>query len=355
MTRSEKYRNKFTQCRGDRWMLYLATAVAFHGTLFSLGLFLWRLHQTAKAKEKPQPEPIEFVYIQPSATPTPVVVPAETKRRANVDSIATGVKRPNQPARVGAAGSPKVAAANPTNSAHKFMAVKPIPPLPQLTPPKPASAVQPPRQPSKSSPPTTAFKTTKTELVKKTPSPAKPSPTPSLSRPKTQPKVEPKKSQNNSPRRLPSLPPKVTTAAKPLQPKQPPAENGQGLDGRPNSNRTAAGPDTVDAVQDKIRADYILSVRRKVLNYWMQYSQTLSPDTTRHALVKIVISANGQLSACEVVQSSEWEPADQAAIQAVQAAAPFDPLPPELPGTSLEIKMNFEYNVHQEEGGEMGR
>jgi TonB family protein len=56
------------------------------------------------------------------------------------------------------------------------------------------------------------------------------------------------------------------------------------------------------------------------------------------------IAKDGKLLSCSVFKSSGLPGADKAAINAVQATAPFGPLPPEFKGSSIDIRLTFDYN-----------
>jgi TonB family protein len=47
----------------------------------------------------------------------------------------------------------------------------------------------------------------------------------------------------------------------------------------------------------------------------------------------------------DLVRSSGNQDTDQAAIDAVKRAAPFDPLPSDYRGTNVDIKFTFDINV----------
>jgi protein TonB len=61
-------------------------------------------------------------------------------------------------------------------------------------------------------------------------------------------------------------------------------------------------------------------------------------------MVIFKVSKNGELSALRLQKSSGSSLADQAALKAVQDAAPFRPLPAGAP-EDVDIQFTFDYNV----------
>lgn len=327
MSRSQKYRIRFAQCRADRLLLWLATAVVAHLALV-VGLVAWQGWQTKGKASKP----ID-IHINASASPSPVVVDSAKPEPLTP----TQVKRLNQLTPVGTASLPNVSSSNPT-APHKIMAVKPVPPIPQLKPTKPPTPIQ---RPSKKPPnPASVKKVTQKQPQVK----AKPSAVPTPSSVPAPSRLKPKTGKT------PTMPPTTPKVVLPPPPPQVPTFNdGQGLNEQPSPNEIATNTETVEAIRTQMRESYISAVRRRVMQFWAQYSQELPPDKPRQVMMKMVINPDGQLVGYAVMKSSDSQFADQAAIRAIQSAEPFDPLPPELTGTVIEIKMILEYNGSQQQ------
>jgi len=88
-------------------------------------------------------------------------------------------------------------------------------------------------------------------------------------------------------------------------------------------------------------------LQRRIKRCW--YPPT-GPETKR---VKVIfaLSRNGELSNLRIIRTSGINMADNAALKAVENAAPFRPLPPGAP-SSVDIEFTFDYNVM---GGGAGR
>ena len=68
-------------------------------------------------------------------------------------------------------------------------------------------------------------------------------------------------------------------------------------------------------------------------------------NESKRVVLLFKIAKDGRLLSCSVFKSSGLPSADKAAINAVQATAPFRPLPAEFRGSSIDIQFTFDYNV----------
>jgi TonB family protein len=59
--------------------------------------------------------------------------------------------------------------------------------------------------------------------------------------------------------------------------------------------------------------------------------------------ISVMIAKSGELLSAEIATPSKVEVLDQAALKALQACAPFPPLPADFPNSSLELYFVFEY------------
>jgi TonB family protein len=62
------------------------------------------------------------------------------------------------------------------------------------------------------------------------------------------------------------------------------------------------------------------------------------------AKIQVVIGKDGKLIGLEVVESSDFLPFDESAVDAIRSSAPFLPLPDDFPAERLEIYLVFEFN-----------
>lgn len=82
---------------------------------------------------------------------------------------------------------------------------------------------------------------------------------------------------------------------------------------------------------------YVTAVNRQVMKQWAQ----IPVDNGQPVKVKIAIAASGELLSAQVAESSGAPNHDNAAIEAVQAAAPFEPIPEQLGIDRVEMTIVF--------------
>lgn len=85
-------------------------------------------------------------------------------------------------------------------------------------------------------------------------------------------------------------------------------------------------------------------LNRQVDQHW----QRIGISARRQAQVRFEIDRSGQLVAATLVQSSGDAAADNAALQAVQLAAPFSPFPDRTTEPSLNVTFTFRYYPAQQ-------
>lgn len=300
MSLVQSYRSQITAKQNRRLLVYLMLAVAAHmGGALALAVWQPRLSLAPQTSEEELPTPIEFVAVEPEQSTS--VRPPQTTRRAQVDSTAGGNRNPKLTIQAG-------------NTAP--------------TPPSPLPSVAPASRPSAALPDTS--NPTSDRL---------PTPLPSLQ--PTAPVVTPK-----VPEAL-SVQPTPTTAPQPASPPTAATQSdnsslravsieGQGFGGQINPDRTTAGSG-VDAVQDGLWGTYLTTLNRTVDQHW----QRVSVAATRRTRVQFRLNRQGRLTDIRVLQSSGDTVADQSAIQAIRAAAPFAPLPANASEEVLIVNFTF--------------
>jgi TonB family protein len=94
-------------------------------------------------------------------------------------------------------------------------------------------------------------------------------------------------------------------------------------------------------------SNYLARVLASVKRNW--YS--VMPESARlgdrgNVVLQFKIMQNGQVLAPEpqMVSSSGKEPLDRAALSAIRASSPFEPLPPAFHGPFIELRFMFLYN-----------
>jgi periplasmic protein TonB len=284
-----------------RLLAYLGLAAVIHAVGVWVLLFgypkLNRFNQAAKDA----PTPIDFVYINPQTESRPAE-PPPTARKSQVNSTAGKQAAPQRPIQAGRS-QPAAALLQPSRQASA-----PSPALPAQTPsqraPVPSPVLPSPRQtvPASPLPPTST---------------AQPATQPSATQPSaTQPTTA--QPDRSSPYRLSS---------------------NQGLGNQLNAARVGTGSN-VDAVQDARWGSYLASVSSAVDAQWQSKNQIVA-SSIRQTILRLRIERAGGLMHVDLVQPSGDDLADQAAIEAVKAAAPFAPLPQDAEEQVLNINFTF--------------
>lgn len=112
---------------------------------------------------------------------------------------------------------------------------------------------------------------------------------------------------------------------------------GYGNPGPGNPN----GRPGIDAVREPDFGPYMRELQRRIKMNW----DPPKGNESKRVVLLFKIAKDGRLLSCSVFKSSGLPGADKAAINAVQATAPFRPLPPEFKGQSIDIQFTFDYNV----------
>lgn len=114
---------------------------------------------------------------------------------------------------------------------------------------------------------------------------------------------------------------------------------GEGSPGNPGPNNNAGRP-AVAADPDVDFGPYMADLQRRIKKAWFPPRG----QESRRVVVIFKIHSQGELSDLRIDRSSGVASADQAALQAVQNAAPFRPLPNGAPAV-VDIQFTFDYNV----------
>jgi len=86
---------------------------------------------------------------------------------------------------------------------------------------------------------------------------------------------------------------------------------------------------------------YIAELQRRIKRNWNP------PTSVRNRRVVVLFTVNraGQLVLVKIQKSADDQSADQAAIIAVKASAPFRPLPENYKGKTIDVQFIFDYDV----------
>lgn len=357
MTLAQKYRTQFTTQQADRFMLFLATAVVLHLGAIAVGVKLLHvLLPEPKAEE--DVVPIEFVYIDAPDTQSP---PPPTQRRSTVNTTLDAAPKatPQQPdagkpdpivpktvteptPKAVSPGTQPISAAPPSRKPvqQTVPSVTPLPAVPKASPapePNKASSPVPPATDSQAQAPTVPVSPSTPPATPQT-LPQPPDGSTALSTPQAAPLPKPEDA--------PSPPPSPSESPEAVPAPDPAAESGfdgAGLSGAPRASEVSPDQVSIAAARDQAIGAYQESVNLQIEQNW----QDVSVTSSRQATVRFVVDRSGTVVNVELIQSSGLAATDEAAIAAIRAAAPFNPLPDLYEAETLAIRFTFNYEVTQ--------
>ncbi len=319
---------------------------------------------------KVQSRDIEFVLVENSPAEKPR--DPNTRNRAERASRSGGKKIANQHQAV-----PQKAAGNPSPRPN---------PRPQSQPqPQPRQAQPQPRQAPRQA--VQRPSTQPTQQQPPTPQPQAPKPTPPAPR-------APRPTQVASSR--PSLPSnplapiKLPGSGTPTAPRNPGASgggpvtrvpgtsggsSGGGASGTPGPSMIAGGPSAasrgggggaggsgshtqsgspgggggrsgIDALPEPDFGPYIAELQRRIRKNW----NPPTADRSKRVIALFTIGKDGRLMNYRIKQSSGTQVADQAALAAIMASAPFRPLPVNYRENSIDVEFIFDYEIYGQGG-----
>ncbi|MBF2051779.1 MAG: TonB family protein [Leptolyngbya sp. IPPAS B-1204] len=328
MSLLQTYRSQVAARQTRRLLGYLALAVTVHA-VGAVGLAIWQSQEWLNSRSASDATPIEFVAIEPD--PQPTQPPASTKRRAQTNSTAGANPNPNLSVQAGNS-QPKAQSQSQSN-----LQLNPQPdPQPKAQPKAQANPQPNPQPVTPPIPPVSPISPTAALSGAPQPAPIRSAPPPALASPSPQ-----SPSRLSTPSPLPSASPFPSpTATSPTATSLgSPISRAIALEGGSeplNSNRAAAGSG-VDATQDAIWGRYLDTLNRTIDQNW----QRVAVEATRRTKIQFRVDRQGQLRDLQIVQSSGDTQADQAALEAIRAAAPFAPLPQNAAEEVLIVNFTF--------------
>jgi TonB family protein len=108
--------------------------------------------------------------------------------------------------------------------------------------------------------------------------------------------------------------------------------------GNPGANNRAGNSTAAQADVDF--GPYMADLQRRIKKHWFPPKG----NESKKVVVVFKVHSGGELSALRLDRSSGVAIADNAALKAVEDAAPFRPLPAGAPD-SVDIQFTFDYNV----------
>ena len=296
-----------------------------HAIAFSF-LFLSSLFLVIPTKPREQITEIEFILPQIESRKPP---PPEVKRRSTVQSVDQGRHDPKKEITAPTMSRPLSQPLAIPKAVPKVAVQMTItPPKPQLTEePKPIPKPQPRIQ---ERPALTASQPAPIQnLQPKQDSAQETTRAPAPEAPSSQP------AQAGSNTGIAILP-KVPTL---------PGTGGLGNAGNPAPNERSNEPPSIAARKDIDFGPYMNELQRRIKNAW----RPPRGNESKRVIVNFRINTLGELTDLKIKVSSGAQVADQAALVAVQNAAPFNRLPSGAPG-KVDIEFTFDYNVFGAKG-----
>jgi TonB family protein len=104
--------------------------------------------------------------------------------------------------------------------------------------------------------------------------------------------------------------------------------------------------DTVDLnAPDSNYTPYLEKIKRKIDYTWLYPRQSYAAGEEGVTVIKFSINQSGALVAGNITTSSGSRILDQGVLEAVQSAAPYDPLPDHMKISKLHIVATFNYKL----------
>ncbi|HHP7245653.1 MAG TPA: TonB family protein [Elainellaceae cyanobacterium] len=310
MNISQKYRLQFTSPRPRLIIGYWIAAVLINVGFILAGMGWLTQLSVSRHDSDDDVGVIEFVPVD-SVSVSP---PADAERRAIVDSTAGGTRDPNLPPAAERSATERSATnGQPQSNEPSSNRATPSSTSPSI----PSSSSSPDRPPVDSS-----VESLGSDRAPDTNQPMSPGRSPST----------------------PSAPQIPSNSAAGLSPdplSQMPSQSAN-QNGLQNPNRTASGAIGVDAQRDPVWATYISRLREEIRGNW-----NVTPvSRTQNAEIEFTINRQGQLENLRLLRPSGSDNADQAALQAVENSAPFEPFPSETQQSNLIVNLTFTYTVY---------
>lgn len=132
------------------------------------------------------------------------------------------------------------------------------------------------------------------------------------------------------------LPPRPAPPAQQRPPAEPPAT-------RPSP---IPGPDPGDVLigRGRQRNDYLSRVARQIAQHRIYPASALSNNQGGRVVIRVTVARDGHVLDVGVRTSSGWPAIDAAEVETIRRAAPFPPLPSEMPGDPVILVLPVTYS-----------
>ena len=106
------------------------------------------------------------------------------------------------------------------------------------------------------------------------------------------------------------------------------------------------GPDPGDVLpgQGRQRNDYLSRVARQIAQHRVYPTSALYNNQGGRVVMRVTVNRSGQVLDVSVRTSSGWPAIDAAEVETIRKAAPFPPLPSEMPGDPVVLVLPVTYN-----------
>src|SRR5882757_6487417 len=142
-------------------------------------------------------------------------------------------------------------------------------------------------------------------------------------------------------------PPRPVQRTQPLSPRPaPPAPQRPPADMPATMPSPMPGPDPGDVLigQGRQRNDYLSRVARQIAQYRVYPTSALANNQGGRVVMRVTVARTGQVLDVGVRTSSGWPAIDAAEVETIRRAAPFPPLPSEMPGEPVVLVQPITYN-----------
>jgi len=142
-------------------------------------------------------------------------------------------------------------------------------------------------------------------------------------------------------------PPRPVQRTQPLSPRPaPPAPQRPPADMPATMPSPMPGPDPGDVLigQGRQRNDYLSRVARQIAQYRVYPTSALANNQGGRVVMRVTVARNGQVLDVGVRTSSGWPAIDAAEVETIRKAAPFPPLPSEMPGDPVVLVLPVTYS-----------
>lgn len=162
------------------------------------------------------------------------------------------------------------------------------------------------------------------------------------------PEPPPAPTSHDFPKPPAAAPPRPAQRTQPLPPRPaPPAQQRPPADASASMPAPLPGADPADAMasQGRMRNDYLSRVARQVAQQRVYPAGALSNHQRGRLVARVTVARSGQVVDIRISTSSGWPAIDAAEVETIRKAAPFPPLPSDMPGETviLMLPVNFNY------------